>query len=460
MATEQRSNTAEMDFKISLYRNGERMENAEGKYELAEFVKGFEIIEAVESATIEARIIVEDNAGLMGALTGSEVFKLTIFHFTGDRTYWLRCAHIEDRVRVSQSADVFIVNCVSDEFVKNEVKNVFGHTEKIFGGSIEASQIIRKLVRDKKYLSSKKKLFLEQTINKQRLVIPNWRPIDVIFWVAERSVRKSKKGGVLQNGFNFWESALGFHFKSIDKMIDDVNDQKEGYTDKVKGKPALYTYTYSPKNIGMEGGQDQFKIDTVVFPEERSYLMGLRHGAWAGYSIGFDPVSINQSRLGVSTDMKEKQYNYALKKIWKKMSHIGGTNYVNPITLMDKEIQKVLNQPKRVRYTMMPNQLFDPKYKQNPQKNYEEVVELQAYEYLRRETLKNIKLSITIPGNLDLYAGHGIQIKLPGTFKGGGKAQNDRKYSGRYIIMGIRHHTGDGLKMKTELLLGRDSILG
>ena len=75
-----RANTAEIDFKISLWRNGKRMENASGKYELAEFVKGFEIVEAVESATIEARIIVEDAAGLMGALTGSEVFKLTIFH--------------------------------------------------------------------------------------------------------------------------------------------------------------------------------------------------------------------------------------------------------------------------------------------------------------------------------------------------------------------------------------------
>ena len=454
------SNTAEIDFKISLWRNGTRMENSDGKYELAEYIKGFEIIEAVESATIEARLIIEDAAGLMGAMTGSEVFKLVIFSIHGERTYWLRAVHIEDRLRTAQTADVFIVNCVSDEFIKNEIKNVFGHTEKIFNGSIEASQIVRKLIRDKKFLGSKKRLFLEQTINKQRLVIPNWRPIDVIYWVAERSVRKSKKGGVLQNGFNFWESALGFHFKSIDKMIDDVNEQKEETTDHVKGKPALYTYTYSPKGMKVDAGEDQYKIDTVIFPEERSYLMGLRHGSWSGYSIGFDPVSINQSRLGVSTDMKQKEYNYALKKVWKKMSHVGGTNYVNPNTLMDKEIQKVLDQPKRVRYTMIPNQLFDPKYKLNPQKNYEEVVELQAYEYLRRETLKNIKLSITIPGNLDLYAGHGVQIKLPGTFRSGTTIQNDRKYSGRYIIMGVRHHTGDGLKMKTELLLGRDSILG
>ena len=179
------------------WRNGTRMENSDGKYELAEYIKGFEIIEAVESATIEARLIIEDAAGLMGAMTGSEVFKLVIFSIHGERTYWLRAVHIEDRLRTAQTADVFIVNCVSDEFIKNEIKNVFGHTEKIFNGSIEASQIVRKLIRDKKFLGSKKRLFLEQTINKQRLVIPNWRPIDVIYWVAERSVRKSKKGGVI-----------------------------------------------------------------------------------------------------------------------------------------------------------------------------------------------------------------------------------------------------------------------
>ena len=457
-----RTSSGEIGFKCSLWRNGKRLENADGKYELAEFIKGFEIIEALESATIEARFVVEDSAGIMGALSGSEVFKLTIFHQSGDRDYWLRCYHIEDRSRTNQSSDVFIINCASDEYIKNEIANVFGHTEKIFSGSIEASQIIRKLIRKKDFLNSKKRVYLESTINRQRLVIPNWRPLDVIYWIAERAIRKTEKGGTLQNGFNFWESSLGFHFQSIDKMIENVNKQEENKaTDAVKGVPALYTYTYSPKQIGgEEGGEDQFKIDTVVFPDERSYLMGLRHGSWSGYSIGFDPVNISNSKVGVSTDMKKDKYEYGIKKLWKKMAHIGGTNYKNPVTLMDDEIQTIINKPKRVRYTMMPNQIFDPKYVDNPQKNYNELVELQAYEYLRRETFKNIKLLITIPGNLDLYAGFGIVVKIPATFKAGNTPQMDRKYSGRYVIVGVRHHTGDGLKMKTELLLARDSMIG
>ena len=35
---------------------------------------------------------------------------------------------------------------------------------------------------------------------------------------------------------------------------------------------------------------------------------------------------------------------------------------------MDDEIRNIVDFPKRVRYTMLPNQIFDPKYKNNPQK--------------------------------------------------------------------------------------------
>ena len=46
------------------------------------------------------------------------------------------------------------------------------------------------------------------------------------------------------------------------------------------------------------GETDQFKIDSISFPEERNFLMGLRHGAWTGFSMGFDPVNISNSAMG------------------------------------------------------------------------------------------------------------------------------------------------------------------
>lgn len=35
---------------------------------------------------------------------------------------------------------------------------------------------------------------------------------------------------------------------------------------------------------------------------------------------------------------------------------------------MDEGVQSMIDYPKRVRYTILPNQIFDPKYQNNPQK--------------------------------------------------------------------------------------------
>ena len=185
--------------------------------------------------------------------------------------------------------------------------------------------------------------------------------------------------------------------------------------------------------------------------------MGLRHGAWSGYSIGFDPVTITESKMGLSTDMSVDAYRYSIKELWKKMEHLNGKRNVSPISQMDTAVQAMIDYPKRVRYTMLPNQTFDPKYKDNPQKNYEELVELQAYQYLRFESFKNIKLQIKVPGNLDLYAGSGIEVVIPANYNAN-TIQNDKKYSGRYIIAGITHQIANNV-LTSELMLVKDSVV-
>ena len=186
--------------------------------------------------------------------------------------------------------------------------------------------------------------------------------------------------------------------------------------------------------------------------------MGLRHGSWSGYSIGFDPNTISNSRYGESTDMSVDAHRYSISEEWKKMSHLKGGRNTNPISNMDKGIQALIGYPKRVRYTILPNQIFDPKNKDNPQKNYEQLVELQAYQWMRFESLKSTKLQIEIPGNLDVYVGSGIDITIPGTFKEGDKPKIDPRFSGRYLIASLTHKIL-GTTMNTELLLMKDSII-
>jgi hypothetical protein len=455
--TIQRTQTGDVEVKVTVYRDGKKLQNASGNSDIGDFISGLEIYESITSATLEAKLILADSGGFLGLMTGSELFRIQIIGSVMDKTYYMRAYEIESRSRFN-NADTYIINCATNEFFKNEVTNVFGNSQQIFSGDLEASAIVKKILRDKRYLQTKKKLFLEETINKQQFIAPNWRAFDCIYWLAQRSVRKAAKGGTLQNAFVFYENSLGYHFKSIDKLIDDVNKQGEEKTNLNTGKTKLYTYVYSTQNAD-DGSADQFKIATLVFPIEKNFLNGLRHGAWSGFSIGFDPVTVSNSKMGLSTDLSVDAYRYKMKDLWGKMSHLGKKSAKNPLTQMDKDVQAMIDYPKRVRYSMLPNQNFDQKYNSKQQsKQYEELVELQAYQWMRIESFKTFKLQIKIPGNLDLYAGSGINIVIPGTYKKNSKMPIDKKYSGRYVIASVSHQIV-GSELTTELMLVKDSTV-
>ena len=70
-------------------------------------------------------------------------------------------------------------------------------------------------------------------------------------------------------------------------------------------------------------------------------LVALSHGTIAGYSVGFDPVDISESAMGLSNDISRTAYNYNLEDSWDKMSHLDSTITVNPHTQMDKNVQSI-----------------------------------------------------------------------------------------------------------------------
>ena len=453
-----RENPGDVEISVSIFRDGEKLKTPTGEYDIKDFVKGFQIYESITSSTMEAKIVIEDSAGLVNTFTGSELFKVQIMGSIIDRTFFMRSYTILSRSRTNQDTDVYVINLASDEFIKNEAVNIFGMTDVIFKNKTETSQIVEDILKSSRYIGTRKRLYLEETLNDHKFIIPNWRPFDAIYWMTERSIRKSS-GSSLQNGFAFFENALGYHYKSIDKMIDDANAMKDNEETNINtGQPRLYRYTQAPKNLEGDGAADQYRINAVVFPEEKNFLMGLRHGAWSGYSIGFDPTTITQSKMGISTDISVDAHYYNINTYWNSMSHLKDGGNKNIINSMDQGIQKLIEYPKRVRYTILPNQIFDQRFEDNPQKNYESLVELQAYQWMRIESLKTIKLQITIPGNMDLYVGSGIDIVIPTSAKSGKAPKVDRRYSGRYLIASLTHDT-NGLNMTTELLLMKDSTI-
>jgi len=75
---------------------------------------------------------------------------------------------------------------------------------------------------------------------------------------------------------------------------------------------------------------------------------------------------------------------------------------------------------------------------------------------MRIESLKQNQLTIIVPGNFDLYAGSGVNLNIPSTYKEGDTPERDAKYSGRWLIAAVAHKSV-GLTFQTELALMKDS---
>lgn len=448
-----RESSNDVSFKLFIKRDGKFITNSDGAKDLQDFVMGCTVMESIDSAAIEAEIIMQDSAGLINSLTGSETWVLVFETGNNEGSYSLVAYNIDSRARNGNS-EAYIVQCVSPEFMKNETTSIFGSSNTLFGKKTNSKEIVEKLI--KKDIGTSKNVFVEDSKNKHTFVATNWRVFDAIYWIAQKSVRAGQ-GKTPQNGFLFWENRGGFFFKSIDKIISDVNTQKyEDKTNLQNNKVRLYKYSYSPKKAGDEGNDD-LRIDSISFPEDRNYLSALRNGSYAGWSSAFDPSVFANSKLGSDTFDALRYQLGGDDGLWKSMSHLGA-GVINPIEVFDDEIKELVNFPKRIRYGILPNRIYDQqKDDKRDKQQYNELPYLQAYQHLRVQSFKAIQLLVNVPGNLDLYVGYGVEIDIPVTKPKGDRYVQDRKYSGRYVISGLRHKY-DGKSLSTEMLLYKDSI--
>ena len=82
-----------------------------------------------------------------------------------------------------------------------------------------------------------------------------------------------------------------------------------------------------------------------------------------------------------------------------------------------------------------------------------------AYAAARLALINTLTLTIKVPGNSRLYAGGVIKTVIPesGTERNSDNVKLDKKYSGRYLIKGLKH-TYKKTGISTELHLCRDSV--
>ena len=256
-------------------------------------------------------------------------------------------------------------------------------------------------------------------------------------------------------------------------MIEDANKQKPKRETKGTAKrplPQLYYYGYGQANLPSIAEETKdFIIQTISFPKSYNLLENLRHGTWAGYTQGFDPVDLAKSSSGdQSGDLPLALDEYAIRRNWKDMSHVNpkGKPPFDMSKLAPQGEPSMVDTPRRVRLKpVMTRGYGNMEKKESKQsapiggQSVKSIVEAGSYNFLRLKSLLYQQLQVTVPGNLDLMAGHGIHITIPKALPDKPNSTNiptDQRWSGLWIIASAEHKYHDG-RMISILLLTRDS---
>ena len=384
--------------------------------------------ESIESPTISMSLRFLDVDQVLGrkGITGGELIEVTVkdgdedeFKITKDHKMMLNSVVDMNTQTSFQEATL---EFVSQETIFNETSRL----NKKFTGNI--SQIVEDiLTKDKKGILTKKKVFgpktettnydltieEDRTTNSYSFVGNLKRPFDTIQWLCPKSQASNKSFGFL-----FFENLDGYHFRSIESLLDQ------------KSLPP-YTYTDNPFDSQNKAIILQNKVEST-----NDIGLNCRLGMYANKTIYID---IENQEASVD------DFNIEELKLRKPPRLMEGLEK-HPTRLMLRVDDVGVAQVGAAKSETVPKS---------------ELAKYQNKSYIRNNLLFSQCLRISIPLNTTLRVGLILEIKLP-VKKGDGKTEtgtygtdktNDP--SGRYLIAELRHLIGRE-KAETQLKLIRD----
>ena len=307
-------------------------------------------------------------------------------------------------VMTSASKQVATLEFVSVEAIINETSRV----NQRFTGNV--TDTVKKLLKDKKGIQTKKNLDSDQATNSYSFVGNLKRPFDTIQWLCSKS--QSSKDGT---GFLLFETLDGYVFKSIENLLDGkaVEYKKSETPDESSGLTILENNLNQTSDIGMS----------------------CRMGMYANKTIY---INIDNATL--------KTVDYRIESLkLKKPPKLPNGLEKNPTRLMLRILDKCALQK-------------GSKKKEIQKEN--ELAIYQSKSYARANLIFSQSMGISIPFNPELRAGQMLDLKFPlrkgddqGTTTYGNESDDD--VSGKYLISELKHIIG-GNRANTELTLIRD----
>jgi len=326
-----------------------------------------------------------------------------------------------------------VLSLVSEEFIRNE-----GASSRLvhrYDGKI-SDHIESILKSGERSLKTKKKCDIESTSNDYNFLGNGRKPYYILNWLSKNSV---PEGGEDDSaGFLFFETAKGYHFKSIDKLFAQEKKKSFIYNESPDGEKGI--------PAGYDGKILEQSSDNSINAQAKFSI-----GAYNTKLVLFDPFNCKYEVIEKTAEeaKKVKLAGKALPKFNKKFdSEYTRTTYM----LVDTgSLPTGKGEAKGTDAEAEPQE----QVKKNDRKNFEAAITLN--QAIRRyNQMFSAMMEITIAGDFSLHAGDVIYVDIPAV-----KAEKDdsinKQSGGLYIIADLCHLvTPDGTW--TKLNLARDSF--
>ena len=311
---------------------------------------------------------------------------------------------------------------------QHEIDNAQTPIKSYFRGRI--NETVEKLLKELKIPESKlkdkhdpKKSTIEDTQNNEQVTGRSRSPFEIILDLCKKSI--PVKG---DPGFFFYQTQDGFHFKSIDTLINDgikLLEENKDYRE-------LHTYFYSPGIYHRYDGNNNFRIlESPKIIKDQDVLESLENGTYSVRFITTNPYNFKT---------EEKIVNLLSK------SNLGKSQKSNPN--VDEN-----------NFHATYSSILDPGSSQpgvgvielnNP-------VRWEALANMRYNLLHAQVVQIQVPCNINLKAGEVVRINL-GNISLDNKIYDvwNQQRSGDYLILHLCHHF-DPENSYTSMTLARDT---
>ena len=329
-------------------------------------------------------------------------------------------------VLIDAERESFTLNLVSREAITNETSRI----GKKFPSTEPISDSVKEIIKN--YLLSDKDVDIDETQNPYGFIGNMKKPFTTLTWLATKSVPGNVSGGSATAGYFFFETYLGYHFRSVDSLISQ--------------DPFPVEYTYSPGIVDTQDPMKDYKILDFSTMRNQKLIENLEKGAYCTYRMYYNPLN--------STFTTPQQGEFKVSQYSKNMENLG-RDFEILLPPVNKTKKSLGNVPSRYMTGVLDFGTLERKGSRARAKNADPM-EYHSQAMMRYNTIFTQILSATIPLNTQLTAGTIIKLNFAKITVDKTKVRDDEQ-SGLYMIKELVHYY-DNKGSFTKLKLIRDTM--